>query len=272
MDCTLIWERAIECLWPECMQRLDESRTLSGIASASTIGRGFVKNMRKTRGVTKMKTDSQVQTDVMQELKWDPSVTHEHIGVAVSNGIVTLSGTVPNYIEKSAAEKAAQRVAGAKAVVEKIEVRVPGEYHRDDQDIAQAILDQFRWHSQIPDDSVKANVEKGWVELIGEVDWGYQRMAAEKAIRGLTGIRGITNKIDIRSKVIQPSEIKDKIEQALKRAAEREAARVAVEVRGSRVILAGNVRSFAELRDVRGAAWSAPGITSVDDTNLVIAA
>jgi len=220
----------------------------------------------------KMKTDAQIQTDVMQELKWDPSITHEHIGIAVSDGIVTLSGTVPSYIEKSSAEKAVQRVGGVKAVVEKIEVKVPGSYHRDDQDIAKAIIDQFRWHTQVPDDLVKARVENGWVELTGDVEWDYQRSAAENAIRGLTGVRGITNKIVIKAKVVQPFEIKAKIEEALKRAAERETDRIAVEVRGTRVILSGKVRSFAELRDVKGAAYSAPGVTSVDDNNLSVAA
>jgi osmotically-inducible protein OsmY len=219
-----------------------------------------------------MKTDAQIQTDVMQELKWDPSVTHEHIGVAVSDGIVTLSGTVPSYIEKFAAEKATQRLGGVKAVVEKIEVKVPGSYHRDDQDIAKAVIDQFRWHTQVPDDLVKVSVENGWVELTGEVEWDYQRSAAENAVRGLTGVKGITNKIAIRLKVIQPADIKDNIEQALKRAAEREAGRIAVQVRGTRVILSGKVRSFAELRDVRVAAWSAPGVTVVEDNNLSIAA
>ena len=219
-----------------------------------------------------MKSDAQVQTDVMQELTWDPSVTHEHIGVAVSDGIVTLSGAVPSYIEKSAAEKAAQRVSGVKAVVEKIEVKVPGSFHKDDQDIAEAIINQFRWHAQVPDNVVKASVEKGWVELAGEVEWEYQRRAAEKVVRGLTGVRGITNKITIKPSVVQASEIKVKIEQALKRAAEREAEHIAIEIRGSRVILSGKVRSFAELRAVRGAAWSAPGVTSVDDVDVNVAA
>ena len=218
-----------------------------------------------------MKTDAQIQTDVMQELKWDPSITHEHVGVAVAQGIVTLSGTVPSYIEKSSAERAAQRVSGVKAVVEKIEVKIPGSYHRDDQDIAKAIVDQFRWHSQVPDELVKASVENGWVQLTGEVEWDYQRNAAENAIRGLTGIKGIANKITIKPKVVQSSEIKSKIEGALKRAAEREADRIGVEVRGTRVFLSGKVRSFAELRDVRGAAFSAPGITAVEDGDLRVA-
>lgn len=219
-----------------------------------------------------MKSDAQVQTDVMQELRWDPSLTHEHIGVAVSDGIVTLSGTVPTFIEKSAAEKAAQRVGGVKAVVEKIEVKLFGSVHKDDKEIAEAIVQQLKWHAQIPDESVKASVEKGWVELTGEVEWQYQRRAAAKLVRGLTGVRGISNKITLKAKVAQPAEIQSKIEQALKRAAEREAGHLKIEVRGSRVILSGKVRSYAEFRDVRGAAWSAPGVTSVDDIDLIVAA
>jgi osmotically-inducible protein OsmY len=219
-----------------------------------------------------MKTDIQIQRDVMQELEWDPSITHEHIGVAVTEGIVTLSGTVPTYIEKSAAEKAAQRVSGVKAVVEKIEVKLFGPYQRDDQAIAKAIVDQLFWHTQIPDGLVKAKVENGLVELTGEVEWEYQRRAAAKAVQGLTGVKGIANKIAIKPRIAQPREIKDRIEGALKRAAEREANHLFIEVQGSRVILSGKVRSFAELRDVRGAAWSAPGVTSVDEKNLIIAA
>jgi osmotically-inducible protein OsmY len=219
-----------------------------------------------------MKTDAQIQKDIMQELTWDASVTHEHIGVAVQDGVVTLSGTVPSYIEKSAAEKAAQRIAGVKAVVEKIEVKLPGSLQRDDQDIARAILDQFRWHSQVPQELVKVSVENGWVDLSGEVEWDFQRSAAEAAVRGLLGVKGIVNKIAIKTRAIQPAVIKANIEEALKRAAEREANRIGIEILGTRVILSGKVRSFAELRDVKGAAWSAPGVTSVDDHALFIAA
>jgi osmotically-inducible protein OsmY len=156
-----------------------------------------------------MKTDSQIQADVRQELKWDPSVTHEHIGVAVSDAVVTLSGTVPTYIETFAAEKAVQRVAGVKAVVEKIEVKLLGSYKRDDEDIAKAIVSQFKWSVQVPDELVNAKVENGWVSL--------------------------------------------------------KARRIAVEVRGSSVVLSGNVHSFLEMQDARGAAFSAPGVTSVEN-------
>jgi osmotically-inducible protein OsmY len=215
-----------------------------------------------------MKTDAQIQADVLRELEWDPSVTHEHIGVAVTDGIVTLLGRVPTYVEKSSAERAAQRVSGVKAVVEKIEVKVAESPQRDDQVLAKAIV-ELRWHSQIPD-PVRASVENGWVELTGEVEWDFQRSAAENAIRSLIGIKGITNRITIKEKVVQPSQIKSHIEEALKRAAQREASHIDIEVHGTRVILSGTVRSFEELRDVRGAAFSAPGVTAVD-CNLTVA-
>lgn len=212
-----------------------------------------------------MKTDAQIQTDVMQELKWDPSITHEHIGVAVTDGIVTLSGSVPSFVEKSAAERCAQRVSGVKAVVEKVEVKLAGTYKRDDQDIAQAIVNQLKWSVQVPAESVKASVENGWVDLTGEVEWEYQRSAAESNIRGLTGVRGVRNKIALKAKAVQPEAIRMKIEEALKREAEREARRIAVEVKGSQVTLSGDVRSFAEMQDAKWAAWSAPGVTTVEN-------
>lgn len=217
-----------------------------------------------------MKTDAEIKNEVELELKWDPSVTQEHIGVAVTDAIVTLSGAVPSFIEKQAAERAAQRVGGVRAVVEKIDVRVPGSFHRDDEDIAGAIIDQLRWNVQVPDDAIKVRVENGWVDLTGDVEWEYQRRAAEDSIRRLTGVVGITNKIDILPKVAKSQEIQSKIEAALKRAAEREAAHLGIQVRGNRVILSGKVRSFAELRAVKGAAWSAPGVTSVDDTSVIV--
>lgn len=216
-----------------------------------------------------MKTDTQIQRDVMEELKWEPSVNHEHIGIAVSDGIVTLSGTVPTFIEKHNAEIAAQRVAGVKAIVEKIEVKLPGSLVRDDEEIAKAIVNQFQWSSLIPKDQIKAKVSNGWVTLSGEVVWEYQRKAAERLVRELTGVKLITNNIALKPK-LEAADLKEKIERALLRAAERESKQIDVQVRGSHVTLTGVVRSFAEMRAVEGAAWGAPGVTEVKD-NLRVA-
>ncbi len=217
-----------------------------------------------------MKSDSQIQMDVMSELKWDTAVTHEHIGVAVRGGIVTLTGMVPSYVEKRAAERAAQRVAGVRAVVEKIDVKLLESDYRDDQNIADAVLSAFQWSVQVPDQMLRVAVSNGWVTLSGEVDWEYQKSAAEDAARVLTGVKGIFNQISIKSRV-QPSDVKEEIEQALKRAVEREAERIDIAVHGGRVVLTGVVRSFADLRDVRGAAWNAPGVIEVED-HLTVAA
>jgi osmotically-inducible protein OsmY len=217
-----------------------------------------------------MKNDAQIQTDVIQELKWDPSVTHEHIGISVSDNIVTLSGNVPSYAEKIAAEKAAQRVSGVKAVVEKIEVKIPALHMKDDQDIAKAILNHFRWSVKVPDELIKVSVEKGWVKLVGEVEWEYQRTAAENCARELAGVRGVSNNITLKVTRVQPELVKQKIEEALKREAVHEARRIAVAVNGNTVTLSGEVHSFAEMNDAKWAAWSAPGVTRIEN-NLRIA-
>lgn len=212
-----------------------------------------------------MKTDAQIQTDIMEALKFDPSVNHEHIGVSVTDGIVTLTGSTPSFIEKSAAEKAAQRVLGVKAVIEKIEVRLLGIHRKDDQDLAKAILNQFMWNVQIPDESIKVKVQDGWVSLSGEVDWEYQRVAAEKCVRGLTGIMGVANNITLKSKKIEAGVVKQKIQDALKRDAEQSAKKISVQVSGNKVILSGKVHSFAEMEDAKWAAWSAPGVLTVEN-------
>lgn len=211
-----------------------------------------------------MKTDTQIQKDVIEELKWEPSVNHEHIGVAVSEGVVTLSGTVPTFIEKHNAETAAQRVVGVKAIVEKIDVKLPGSLVRDDEEIAKAIVNQFQWSSLIPKDQIKAKVSNGWVTLSGEVVWEYQRKAAERLVRELNGVKLITNTIKLKPK-LEAADLKDKIERALLRAAERESKQIDVKVEGSHVTLSGFVRSLAEMRAVEGAAWGAPGVTEVKD-------
>ncbi|MDO8335510.1 MAG: BON domain-containing protein [Candidatus Saccharibacteria bacterium] len=216
-----------------------------------------------------MKTDSQIQADVMQELIWDPRVSHEHIGVAVTDGIVALSGTIPSYIEKSAAERAAQRVAGVKAVVEKIEVKLPSLYEKDDLDIAEAVLNSFLWNVEIPDKLIKVSVENGWVKLTGEVEWNYQRNAAEKLVRSLTGVKGVSNNIILKTREVQAGVVKQKIEDALKREALREAKQINVAINGGTVTLSGKVHSFSEMNDAKLAAWSAPGVTKIENKLLV---
>jgi osmotically-inducible protein OsmY len=216
-----------------------------------------------------MKSDSQIQKDVEQVLEWDPSITHEHIGVSVSNGIVTLSGSTPSYFEKTEAEKVTQRVGGVKAVVENIEVQLPGSLEKKDQDIASTIVSQLKWNYRVPADSVKVTVENGWVTLRGEVEWAYQRTAAENSVRNLLGVKGIENNIAIKQKSIKPETIKQRIENSLKAEAKRDAGGISVEVQGSKVILSGKVHSFAEKDDAKWAAWSAPGVMTVEN-NLEI--
>ncbi|MDD4975009.1 MAG: BON domain-containing protein [Bacteriovorax sp.] len=216
-----------------------------------------------------MKSDSQLQTNIIEELKWEPSVNHEHIGVAVSGGIATLSGTVQTFIEKHNAEKAAQRVVGVKAIVENIEVKLPGAMVRDDEDIAKAIVNQFEWNTLIPRNKIKAKVSNGWVTLSGEVDWEFQRKAAVKVVRELTGVKFVSNNIELKPKLVA-HDLKEKIEKALLRAAEHESRQIDVNVDGSHVILSGVVRSFSEMKAVEGAAWAAPGVTEVQDNLRVV--
>lgn len=217
-----------------------------------------------------MKTDALIQKDVMEELKWDPSINHEHIGVSVSDGIVTLSGAVPSFIEKYNADKAAQRVLGVKAIVEKIEVKLPGSLIRDDHELAKAIVDQFQWSALIPShNKIMAKVSNGWVTLSGEVVWEYQRKAAEKLVRALNGVKFITNNIILKPK-LEASDLKEKIEKALMRATERESRQIDVNVHGRHVTLSGMVRSFAEMKAVEGAAWGAPGVNEVLNNLKVI--
>jgi osmotically-inducible protein OsmY len=215
-----------------------------------------------------MKSDAQIQKNIIEELKWEPSVNHEHIGVSVSDGIVTLTGTVTTFIEKYNAEKATGRVAGVKAIVEKIEVKLPGSSVRDDEDIANAIVNLLEWNSLVPKGKIKARVSNGWVVLDGEAAWEYQRKEAEKIVRGLTGVKLVTNNILIKSN-IEATGLKEKIERALLRAAEHESKQIEVKVDGTHVTLNGVVRSYSELKAVEGAAWSAPGVTDVHD-NLKI--
>jgi osmotically-inducible protein OsmY len=213
-----------------------------------------------------MRTDSDILKDVVAELKWEPGLRDDDIAVSVRDGVVTLAGFADSFADKWRAERVASRVKGVRAIADDIEVRLPSTSERPDPEIARAAVNALEWNILVPHDRLKVTVEKGWVTLEGEVDYYYQAEEAERSVRHLTGVKGATNLVTVRS---QPTpsveEVKRRIKEALQRGAEVDADRITVEVQGHRVILKGTVRSYAELRDAERAARNAQGITEVEN-------
>jgi osmotically-inducible protein OsmY len=226
-------------------------------------------HFRKPNGDANMKTDSQLQQDIIAELKWEPSVHATDIGVEVKDGVVTLAGHVGNYAEKWSAERAAQRVAGVKAVATEIDVKLLGSTKRYDTDIARSAENALEWLVYLPKGGVKVMVENGWITLSGNVDWEYQRRTAASAVRYLMGVRGVSDQIAITPNV-SLSAVKSDIEAALKRRATNDAHNISVAVNGGDVTLSGNVQSWAERNMATHAAWGTPGVRNVMDKMAVV--
>jgi osmotically-inducible protein OsmY len=215
-----------------------------------------------------MKTDMEIKRDVEAELAWDKSISIAEIGVEVSNGVVTLSGHPPSFAQKRAAQKAAARVAGVRGVVVEMDVRLSGQDERSDQDIADTVRSIIEWTVGINSNNVQAQVEKGWVTLSGECDWGYQSQAAQHSIAHLRGVTGVTDNIRVRGEPTT-EDIACGIRDAIQRHGEREAKHIGIEIDDGTAILTGTVASWAERRLVCGAAKATPGVHEVVDLLIV---
>ena len=208
--------------------------------------------------------DSTLRQDIIDEFEFEPSINAAHIGVAVERGVVTLTGHVTTFAQKAAAEEVVRRVKGIKGIAQEIEVRPIGSNKTADDEIAKRALNSLRWTTLVPQDVVQIRVQDGWVTLTGKVDWQYQRTAAENAVSGLAGVKGFRNNIEVRPHATT-EDVKKRIEDALTGNAEVEAHSIRVEVRDGKVRLEGKVNTWAQRRAAERAAWSAPGVRSVED-------
>ena len=215
-----------------------------------------------------MKTDTQLRDDIQAELNWDPAFKASDVGVIVKDGVVPLTGHLASHAEKFAVERAVQRVHGVKATAVELTVKLAFDNARTDADIALAVERALDWNVLVPNGKIRPQVEKGWVTLEGEVEWGYQRTAAEGAVRELMGVTGVSNLVKVKPK-LGPADVEKKIREALSRQADREAGRLAITVDGSLVTLRGTVHSWTERDAVEGAAWATPGVSVVLNYLLV---
>lgn len=210
------------------------------------------------------KSDGQLQDDVVAELEWDPSVDHADVGVAVNDGVVTLAGFVKSFPQKAAAERAVQRVAGVRALAEELKVRFASDPKTADHEIAKRIVDMIGWTVAIPEGQIKVKVEHGWVTLTGTVDWHFIAREVARAAGQISGVTGVSNRIKI-GELPTPADVKARIMAAFTRQAGLDATNVSVTTEGSMVTLRGKVKAWGERRMAERAAWSAPGVTDVED-------
>ena len=214
-------------------------------------------------------TDKDLKQQVQNALDWEPSIDTTDIGISANEGVVTLRGNVRTYAEKQMTERVALRVFGVRAVANDLDVRLPTSFERSDTEVAQAAVNALSWNSVVPAGRVTVTVANGWITLQGNVPWQYQKDAAGRSVRDLFGVKGVINSIVVEPQ-IKPMDVRDKIEAAFRRSAEVDARRINVNATDGKVILSGNVRSYAERQEAERAAWAAPGVKQVEDRLLIV--